>query len=353
MEPSSSAFSRPGASTRALVIFLALSFSAMLLASLSGNFQPARQTPRTEPAASNAAMERDIGLLMQRASREPNNLEVLTELTEALIAARNWDAAETFAKRAVTLDTRDQRPHYLLGVILHNKGQHREAAESMKSALAVRETAPLHYSLGVLYTYFLNEEEHGREHFAAALNLPDADEELKQAIRQELDKRDADKTGKSSPTAPAAVRKTAPPPLSREMAAKLAQLEKAALNNPEDASVWTELGNLHFDTGRTKEAIAAYERSLRLAPDNPDVLTDLGIMYRDAGDFDTAVEKFTQASTLDPKHENALFNLGIVYFHDLKRKGEAKRAWDQLLKINPGARAPDGQPVSELARKLN
>ncbi|MDR2055791.1 MAG: tetratricopeptide repeat protein [Desulfovibrio sp.] len=346
---------RPDVPARALAVFLALCFLSMLFAALAGNFGNPRQNAQRTPeqtAAMPAGMENNIGMLMQRAAREPDNLNLLMELTEALVAAQSWDAAETFAKRGVTLNTQDHRPLYLLGVILHNKGQHKEAAEAFERAIAIESTAPLHYSLGVLLTYFLQDPQHGLEHFTIALNAPDADEELKQAIRRELNKRSSPaQTEKAAPAPQAAP--GGQPPLSRETAQKITELEKAALRNPRDAAAWTNLGNLYFDAGMKKEAISAYERSLQLAPDDPNVLTDMGIMHRDTGNFARAIECFRKASTLNPRHENALFNQGVVFYYDLGQKEEAERAWRRLLEINPGARAPDGQPVSEMIKHLH
>ena len=138
-----------------------------------------------------------------------------------------------------------------------------------------------------------------------------------------------------------------------ELAQKIAELEKTLLADPKDAARWAALGNLYFDTGQAKQAISAYERSLTFAPGNPDVLTDLGIMYREAGAFEQAVDSFRKASAARPGHENALFNEGVVLYYDLHRKDEAVQAWQSLLKANPGARSPDGQPVSELIKHLH
>ena len=143
------------------------------------------------------------------------------------------------------------------------------------------------------------------------------------------------------------------PPVTPELSARIGELEKALLDNPRDASRWTSLGNLYFDTGQAQKAISAYERSLSIAPDNALVLTDLGIMQRELGQFDKAVASFRKASSLQPDLENAMFNEGVVLYYDLKRKDEAEIAWKRLLKANPGARAPDGKPVSELIQHLH
>lgn len=141
--------------------------------------------------------------------------------------------------------------------------------------------------------------------------------------------------------------------VSPELSARIGVLEKAVLENPKDAARWAGLGNLYFDTGQAQKAVSAYERSLALEPGNAHVLTDLGIMQRELGQFEKAVESFRKAATLQPDLENALFNEGVVLYYDLKRKDEAQAAWKRLLRINPGARAPDGQPVSELIQHLH
>jgi len=75
-------------------------------------------------------------------------------------------------------------------------------------------------------------------------------------------------------------------------------------------------------------------------------------MYRRAGQPDKAVETFDQALKIIPGFEQALFNKGIVLLNDLGKNEEALKTWKELLLINPGARGPDGTPVSELVEKL-
>lgn len=128
--------------------------------------------------------------------------------------------------------------------------------------------------------------------------------------------------------------------------------EEVVRKNPQDAEALVRLGNLYFDTGKPMSAIGAYERALLIKPDNANVLTDLGIMYREAGKYDMAVESFRKAVRVNPKHQNALFNTGVVLFFDLGRKDDARKAWQQLLDVNPQAAAPDGKPVKDLLREL-
>jgi cytochrome c-type biogenesis protein CcmH/NrfG len=140
--------------------------------------------------------------------------------------------------------------------------------------------------------------------------------------------------------------------VSVESAAQIFELEKMTKENPDDAAAWTNLGNLYFDTGNHQKAITAYTRSLELNPNNANVMTDLGVMYRRSGQPKKAIEAFGKAAKIDPKHETALFNKGIVLMHDLNDLDGAIQAWQELVKRNPAATSPTGQPVKDLVEKL-
>lgn len=146
-----------------------------------------------------------------------------------------------------------------------------------------------------------------------------------------------------------------PPPVnaSREQLEHIGHLEKSLAADPQDVARWTELGNAYFDTHQPLKAIMAYERSLALQPGNPNVLTDLGIMYRESGRPEKALECFDKAMRADPSHEHARFNKGIILLFDLHRHAEAKAVWQELLRMNPRATAPDGTGLRTLIEQCD
>ena len=174
---------------RVLVIGLGLGLAVMLAASLAERFTSAGLTVRHahEPAAQAPATD-EVGRLMQEVSKDPGNKAALMEIAERLMAMGSWDGAESFATRALALDPRDARTRYLLGVIRHNQGKHAEAARLLEEALKDKDSAPMRYSLGVLYLHYLNDPARGVEHLNHGLHAPDGDESLRQAIREELEK---------------------------------------------------------------------------------------------------------------------------------------------------------------------
>jgi cytochrome c-type biogenesis protein CcmH/NrfG len=142
------------------------------------------------------------------------------------------------------------------------------------------------------------------------------------------------------------------PGLTSEQASSILSLEQEVAANPANAEAWTQLGHVYFDTNNVTKAIKAYEKSLELNPNDPNVLTDLGVMYRRGGQPEKALAAFDQAISIAPNHEQSRFNKGVVLRYDMNDRDGAIKAWEELLKINPNALAPNGQPVSEAIKQL-
>ncbi|MFH1983356.1 MAG: tetratricopeptide repeat protein [Pseudomonadota bacterium] len=137
-----------------------------------------------------------------------------------------------------------------------------------------------------------------------------------------------------------------------ETAARIFELERLTNQNPNDAEAWTQLGNLYFDSENHEKAIEAYQKSLAMKPNDANVLTDMGVMYRRSGKPDEAIKAFDKAIAVDPRHEVARFNKGIVLMHDLNDIAGAVRSWEELVAVNPSAKSPNGQLVSELIERM-
>ncbi len=206
---------------RVLVVALGLGLAAMLVASLVERFTSPGLTVRHFAAQTAATGQPpadgtdEVGRLMQEVARDPGNKAALMQIAERLMTMGSWDGAESFATRALALDPQDARTRYLLGVIRHNQGRHAEAAKLLEEALRTRESAPMRYSLGVLYLHYLNDPARGVEHLSMALHDPDADESLRQSIREELEKaplpgEGEKRAGGDAAAKPAPARKAAP-----------------------------------------------------------------------------------------------------------------------------------------------
>jgi cytochrome c-type biogenesis protein CcmH/NrfG len=136
--------------------------------------------------------------------------------------------------------------------------------------------------------------------------------------------------------------------LSEDQARAIFQLEQEVAANPENVGAWTNLGHVYFDTNQITKAISAYTKSLELNPQQAEVLTDLGVMYRRNNQPQEAIKAFDRAISMNPTLEQARFNKGIVLIYDLNDKPAGLKSWEDLLAVNPAARAPNGQPLQEL-----
>ena len=182
-----------GFSARILIILLAAALTIMLFASLKARIQNPHLTVAARPQQGMAGGEagedaQTVGKLMRQVAENPQDIGALIHLIEHLVTAQNWDAAETFAQRAVTMDVGNSKPLYLLGIIQHSQGRHKEAAEALERVVKIKDEASVRYSLGVLYIYFLEDPKRGVEHLRAGLNDATASAELKAVIQEELEK---------------------------------------------------------------------------------------------------------------------------------------------------------------------
>ncbi|MCB0061374.1 MAG: tetratricopeptide repeat protein [Caldilineaceae bacterium] len=88
-------------------------------------------------------------------------------------------------------------------------------------------------------------------------------------------------------------------------------LGKAAVANPENAMLWTnlaaaELGNLQTAGPRQQErAIRAYERALQVDPTVPNVHYHLGLIYKERGELMRASAFFQRALEVNPNDKDA------------------------------------------------
>jgi cytochrome c-type biogenesis protein CcmH/NrfG len=142
------------------------------------------------------------------------------------------------------------------------------------------------------------------------------------------------------------------PSLTPQQGRRIFELEREVASNPGNAEAWTELGHVYFDGNDVKQAIRAYKKALDLNPYDADVWTDLGVMYRRNKQPLEAMAAFNKAADIDPRHEQSRFNKGIVLMHDLDDREGAIKAWEELLKVSPNAKAGMGQSVREMVEGL-
>ncbi len=129
-------------------------------------------------------------------------------------------------------------------------------------------------------------------------------------------------------------------------------MEAQVTAHPDDYQAWRQLGNLYYDHDLPKKAIGAYTKSLKLHTGDANLLTDLGVMYRRNKEPEKAIDSFKKAIRINSTHEQSRFNMGIVYMYDLNNPEKAFASWQELLKINPEARAANGDFVRDIMAQV-
>ena len=139
---------------------------------------------------------------------------------------------------------------------------------------------------------------------------------------------------------------------SAEMRQAILSLEAEVTANPQNYQAWTRLGNLYYDTEQPDKAIAAYNKSLELHKGDANIMTDLGVMYRLANQPQKAIEQFDRAMRENPTHLPSRYNKGIVLMYDLANPQGAIASWEEMLKIDPEAKAGTGESIRDMIDKL-
>jgi cytochrome c-type biogenesis protein CcmH/NrfG len=140
--------------------------------------------------------------------------------------------------------------------------------------------------------------------------------------------------------------------ISEQQTKAITNLEAQVAATPNDFQLWTQLGNMYYDTNQPEKAIKAYTRSLELHAGDANLLTDLGVMYRSIGQSKKAIDYFDRAITLDPTHEPSRLNKGIVLMYDLHNPDKAIATWEELLRMDPEARTANGDSVRDFIEEV-
>lgn len=125
-----------------------------------------------------------------------------------------------------------------------------------------------------------------------------------------------------------------------------------------DFEIATQLGIVLSHLGRFEEAVAEYDRALRLLPGEPDsllfpsrhqqatLLSNSAEALMAMGKLDQAIRRYSQAEQLDTGDQSALHALGLAVAYD--RDGQVQKSREALgrsLAADPGLRIYQGDEV--------
>ena len=137
--------------------------------------------------------------------------------------------------------------------------------------------------------------------------------------------------------------------VSEEYKKKMAELEQAVNNNPNDTSALKSYADYLSASHKMNEAISYYEKILKIDPKRSDVYFALALIYYNKQDFVKCEEVNVKVLSYDPKNQMALYNIGAVAATQ-GNKDKAKEFWNKVVSINSDSET--GKLASESLGKL-
>jgi arylsulfatase A-like enzyme/Tfp pilus assembly protein PilF len=120
----------------------------------------------------------------------------------------------------------------------------------------------------------------------------------------------------------------------------LAAFERARTLDATSGLPLADIGMVHLMAGEGARAAEAFRAALAIDPTLAKAHNGLGVVAAQRGAFEEAATHWKQAVTLDPHDHQALFNLGDVLIR-LGRPAEARAYWLSYLREAPGSDEKD------------
>lgn len=111
-------------------------------------------------------------------------------------------------------------------------------------------------------------------------------------------------------------------------------LVRAAMYAPSNWSILTALGGAYLSVGATEMAEFTLERAKAINPNEATIYATLGELHREQQDYEMAVQAFQKACELDPRLSAARSGLGLTLIH-LGRFSEAAKALEMSISEGP------------------
>lgn len=103
---------------------------------------------------------------------------------------------------------------------------------------------------------------------------------------------------------------------------------------PDNAGIYTNLGNTYAKKGDYGKALEAYQKALELKPASAGTHSVLGNLYARTNDPEKAVAEYKKAIEIDPHLIDAYNNLATVYY-DMNMQEEAIATLQKALSLDP------------------
>jgi Flp pilus assembly protein TadD len=117
----------------------------------------------------------------------------------------------------------------------------------------------------------------------------------------------------------------------------ISQFKKVLELNPEYNLVHVNLGHALVSAGQSEAAIAEYEKALEFYPDSADLRNSLGSALEKQGNLDGAIQKYKEAIQINPQLGDARNNLGhaLLATGQAANGAEAEKEFKAAIALDP------------------
>jgi len=115
---------------------------------------------------------------------------------------------------------------------------------------------------------------------------------------------------------------------------KIAQLETASADQPNNVAVLLDLGDAYFLGQRYQQAARTFRAALALDPGNATATVRLAMVWHADGQSQRAAQAIKAVLVKNPGNQEAHYSMAIIYF-STDRVSEAKAEWAMAAKLDP------------------
>jgi len=115
---------------------------------------------------------------------------------------------------------------------------------------------------------------------------------------------------------------------------KIAQLESASADEPDNVAVLLELGDAYFLGQRYQQAARTFRTALQVDPGNPTATVRLAMVWHADGDSARAAQAIWAVLQKTPENQEAHYSMAIIYF-SADQIDKAKAQWVTAAKLDP------------------
>jgi tetratricopeptide (TPR) repeat protein len=103
---------------------------------------------------------------------------------------------------------------------------------------------------------------------------------------------------------------------------------------PEDPDIEASIGFVLAEAGRKRDALARFDRAVRLKPGWAEASFNRGYLLQELNDHDAAIEAFDQALVHNPDHDRALYGKALSLIA-LRRGDDAVAPLERNTRLQP------------------